>query len=405
MDLVNPLERPIGRLLRLAQAVSPQDVVEVVSMSVAELEGSDVVLFLLDYEQATLRPTSDKLPHPRPPEPVTADGSMVGRCFSAQTVLAVERDSSWVVWVPVTERVDRLGVLELTLPSWDEQLEGICIEIGVAAAHLVLSASRYTDQIHLLRRRKDMSLAAEMQWSLLPPLAFNVGTTTVAGLLEPTYDVGGDCFDFALNGQVLDFAVFDAMGHGVGSAMLASLAVGAYRNGRRDRDRLFDVVAGIDEAVQTNGDDGEFVTALVARLDIETGVVNWISAGHPAPLQVRRGKVLGEPDFEPGMPLGLGGFADRTDSIREIALQPGDSILLYTDGVVDARSEQGEFFGEGRLRDLLGREAASGLSPTEVLRRLVHSALAYQGDRLRDDASMLYLQWDGTPEVPLTGRR
>ena len=405
MELVNPLDRPIGRLLRLAQAVSPQDVVEVVSRSVAELEGSDVVLFLLDYEQATLRPTSDRLPHPRPPEPVTADGSMVGRCFSTQTVLAAERDGSWVVWVPVTERVDRLGVLELTLPSWDGHLEEICIEIGVATAHLVLSASRYTDQIHLLRRRQDMSLAAEMQWGLLPPLAFGVGTTTVAGLLEPTYEVGGDCFDYALNGRVLDFAVFDAMGHGVGSAMLASLAVGAYRNGRRDRDRLFDVVAGIDDAVLTHGDSGEFVTALVARLDIDTGFLRWISAGHPAPLQVRRGKVLGEPDFEPGMPLGLGGFVDRTDSMPEIALQPGDGVLLYTDGVVDARSEQGEFFGEERLRDLLGREAGTGLSPTEVLRRLVHASLAYQGDRLRDDASMLYLHWDGPPEDPLTGHR
>jgi serine phosphatase RsbU (regulator of sigma subunit) len=405
MGPVHPLDRPIGRLLRIAQAASPQDVVEAVAMSVAEVDGSDLVLFLLDYEQATLRPHSDRLPHPRPPEPVSADGSMVGRCFSTQTPLAVERDNAWRVWVPVTERVDRLGVLEFALPAWDDEMEEFCVELGLATAHLVLAASRYTDQIHLLRRRQDMSLAAEMQWSLLPPLAFGVGTTTIAGLLEPTYDVGGDCFDYALNGNVLDLAVFDAMGHGVGSAMLSSLAVGAYRNGRRNSDALSDVVAEIDEAVQAHTDGGQFVTGLMARLDIGSGMLSWFSAGHPAPIQVRRGRSLAESESDPGMPLGLGGFADRPRTGREIALQPGDAVLFYTDGVVDARSATGEFFGEQRLRDLLGREAASGRSPTEVLRRLVHAAITYQGARLRDDASMLYLQWDGTPDEPITGRR
>ena len=63
-----------------------------------------------------------------------------------------------------------------------------------------------------------MSLAASMQWDLLPPLVMQAGSVSIAGLIEPAYDVGGDCFDYSLNGPVFDFAIMDAMGHGVSSA-------------------------------------------------------------------------------------------------------------------------------------------------------------------------------------------
>jgi hypothetical protein len=99
--------------------------------------------------------------------------------------LAVERDDGWHVWVPVSERADRLGVLAMTLPRWDEQIEAGCVELGLAAAPLLLASGQYTDLPHLLRRRHQMDLAAEMQWSLLPPLSFTAGGTSVAGLLEP----------------------------------------------------------------------------------------------------------------------------------------------------------------------------------------------------------------------------
>lgn len=91
----------------------------------------------------------------------------------------------------------------------------------------------------------------------------------------------------------------------------------------------------------------------------------------------------------------MGALAPVAGEVMETALEPGDGILIYTDGVVDARGPGGELFGEARLRDLLEREHASGRPPQEVLRRLVHSAQAHSIVRLRDDASMLYLRWDG----------
>jgi len=407
---VEPLYRPVGRLLRLAQVADPQQVVETLSMTVAEIGGIDVVLYLIDFDQTRLKPHPDVLPHGADPTVASVDGSMAGRVFSSGEPLAARREDGWHVWVPVTERAEKLGVLSMTLSTWDERMEQFCIELGIAAAHLVVTADRYTDLLTQLRRRKDMSLAAEMQWGLLPPLAFRVETTTVAGLLEPAYDVGGDCFDYSLNGDVLDFAVFDAMGHGLHSALLSSLTVAAYRSLRRER-RPRDVgglLAGLDSTLADHGIGDTFVTAVVAQLDITTGRLEWASAGHPVPLHVRRSRTLPAVESRSLLPLGLNAAFERTGitgitgiEVVETALEPGDGLLLYTDGVVEARDVHGAEFGEARLRDLLERECSSEREPTEVLRRLVQSVLAHHGSRLRDDASTLYLRWDG----PMDSRR
>jgi serine phosphatase RsbU (regulator of sigma subunit) len=393
----DPLDRPEGRLLRLAQAADPQQVVETLSMTVAELGGDDVVLYLVDYDHSRLKPHPDVLPHGDQPTVVSLEGSMAGRVFVSGAPLAAQREDGWHVWLPVVERAQRLGVLAMTLPSWDERIEEFCVELGIAAAHLVSTANGYTDRLILLRRRQDMSLAAEIQWGVLPPLTFSIDGTTVAGLLEPAYDVGGDCFDYALNGDVLDVAVFDAMGHGLRSAVLGSLAVSAYRNARRnDQHRdLRTMLLGVDAVIAEYAQGDGFVTALFAQLDITTGLLQWVSAGHPHPMQVRHASVLAPVDARAAAPLGLNAWAEVHDvEVVHASLEPEDGVLLFTDGVVEARDPFGEEFGEARLRDLLERESSSGLAPPELLRRLIHSVLSHHATELRDDASTLYLRWD-----------
>lgn len=252
----------------------------------------------------------------------------------------------------------------------------------------------------MLRRRKDMDLAAEMQWSLLPPLSFESEGTHLAGLLEPAYEVGGDCFDYAVNDGVLDLAVFDAMGHGLLSSVLTSLVVGAYRHGRRAGQDLPELATSIDAAVRTFPAKPSFATALLARLMIRSGELTWMSCGHPQPIIVRRGAALPDIHAAVAVPLGLGALGSVTADLCQAALEPGDGVLLYTDGVVDARNPDGEYFGEHRLRDLLEREHGTGGPPNEVIRRLVRSAVAHSQARLRDDATMLYLRWDPHPSSP-----
>jgi serine phosphatase RsbU (regulator of sigma subunit) len=312
-------------------------------------------------------------------------------------VLAAQRGDRWQVWVPVLERANKLGVLAMTVPVFDEEFEYFCTELGLAAAYLVMASAHYTDLPHLLRRRQDMDLAAEMQWSLLPPLSFTSAGTSLAGLLEPAYEVGGDCFDYAVNDGILDVAIFDAMGHGLTSAILASLLVGAYRHSRREGQDLPAIATSVDEAARSFPGPSTFATALLARLRMDTGQLSWLTCGHPQPIIVRRGSALPPVDVRPGVPIGLGALGSVVGTLSEVALEPADGILFYTDGVTDAQDPGGEYFGEERLRDLLEREHLAGGAPQEVIRRLVRSALDHAQVRLRDDATMLYIRWNANP--------
>ena len=396
--------RALARLLRDAQTGNPEDVVATLVNGARSLGGRDLVLYLIDYEQQVLQPTPALLEHGEPVLPASVLGTMAGRCFATQVLLEAPADAGIAVWVPVTQRAERLGVLTLTVDSLDDPGREFAEELGLLAALLVMSASFYTDRYHLLRRRQELNLAAEMQWALLPPLAFRAGGTTVAGLLEPAYEVGGDCFDYALNGDCLSLAVFDAMGHGLPSSLISSLAVGAYRHARRSGVPLAELFPSMDHAVAGLMGD-TFVTALAAELDTQTGRLRWTCAGHPCLLVIRSGSVLTELAQAPGLPLGLGLAAhDDPNPLAELSLQPGDRVLLYTDGVVEARSPEGEEFGLERLMDLFVRESASGRQAGEVLRRLVHACLVFQGGRLRDDATLLLLEWAGSPVSPTPQR-
>jgi hypothetical protein len=96
-----------------------------------------------------------------------------------------------------------------------------------------VARNAYTDLFPRLRRRKTLSLAAEMQWEQLPPLTFGTDRVVITGGLEPAYDIGGDSFDYAVNGDTADLLVIDSVGHGLPAALLASVAISAYRHARR----------------------------------------------------------------------------------------------------------------------------------------------------------------------------
>jgi serine phosphatase RsbU (regulator of sigma subunit) len=210
-------------------------------------------------------------------------------------------------------------------------------------------------------------------------------------MLEPAYEVGGDAMDYAVNEDVAHLAVFDAMGHGLQASLLASLAVGAYRNARRAGRDLVETGLAIDEALGAQFGGERFVTAVLCQLDLERGSLRWIVAGHPPPLLVRDGRVVKELDERPDRPLGLGMNTRLT--VHEEALEPGDRLFVYTDGVVEARDEQGEQFGLERLVDFLARADAADEPVPETMRRLSKAVLAHQRDQLQDDATHVLLAW------------
>jgi serine phosphatase RsbU (regulator of sigma subunit) len=392
---MDPRDRPVTRLLLAHQTAQPDALVETLAAAVVGIGGRDVALFLIDYAHVALAPHLAVARPGSEPEVVSLDGSMAGRAFTSSTVVAVEHEDGWHVWVPVSEQSNRLGILAMTLPRWDDEIEFLITELGLAAAPLLSASAQYTDLPHLMRRRRDMDLAAEMQWSLLPPLSFSAAGMTIAGLLEPAYNVGGDSFDYAFNAGILDLAILDAAGHGLNSAVLAALLVGAYRHSRRAGHDLAELATHIDAAARLFPAQPVFATAILGRLDTTLGRFDWMSCGHPRPIVIRDGAIVTEPSVRPGLPLGLGDLGAVVGDISRVDLQPGDGVLLYTDGVTESRMPDGTFFGEDRLRDLFAREHAAGASPHEVVRRLTRTAIEHSQDNLRDDATMLYLRWEG----------
>jgi serine phosphatase RsbU (regulator of sigma subunit) len=216
----------------------------------------------------------------------------------------------------------------------------------------------------------------------------------IAGLLEPAYEVAGDALDYALNGDTAHLAVIDPVGHDLTASVLAAITVGSYRHSRRAGLGLADTYAVADQAIATEFGGERFVTGQFAQLDCVTGRLQWLNAGHPLPLLVRRAKVVDTLACHPVPPLGLG---LGEPEIATAALEPGDRVLFYTDGVTEGRDLAGEPFGEARLADLLVRETLAGQPAAETMRRLAHAVLAHQGRTPRDDATMVFLEWPGPP--------
>jgi serine phosphatase RsbU (regulator of sigma subunit) len=156
----------------------------------------------------------------------------------------------------------------------------------------------------------------------------------------------------------------------------------------------------IDEVLGDQFGDDSFVTAVLGRLDLVTGTLSLLSAAHPAPLLIRNGRPVGEVSVEPGLPLG---FGTRADSVVDASLEPGDRLLMFSDGVIEARSTGGEFFGIDRLVDLVTRQESGRQPAPETLRRLINAVLEHQQDMLQDDATVLLLEWAGDPRALLPG--
>jgi len=220
---------------------------------------------------------------------------------------------------------------------------------------------------------------------------------SIAGLVEPAYDVGGDCFDYAVNGRILDFAVIDAMGHGLGSALISSLAMGSYRHDRREGQSLVSMHRHLQSTIAARYGDNSFATGVLARIELDTGTLTWTNAGHPLPLLIRNGQVIAELKCPPTPPWGI---ATVQPALATESLEPGDSVMLYTDGVTEARTASGGFFGTDGLIDLTNRHASDLLRPERMLRQIVASVREHQGtDGLVDDATVVVVRWDGPADI------
>lgn len=411
---LNDAERALDDLLTASHVLAPHQIPDLLIQHGARLGVGRVVAYLVDLQQYELVPLvpSEGLLEDDVPAPLAVDSTLAGRAFQHVEVLTrALPGGSEQVWLPMLDGAERLGVLGVTVPQPDRltAADGALMarlrRLAAVAAELVMTKTMYGDTLVRLRRRAVMGLAAEMQWSLLPPLTFASDEVSISAALEPAYEVAGDTVDYAVDAAVTHVAVFDGMGHGLHSAQLAVLTVAAYRNARRAQHGLADNMHAIDSAVFTVFGGEAFTTAIIAELDTTVGQLTGVSAGHPEPLLLRDGRLIKTLHTEPAPPLGLGHLTggDTTSpfAIGREQLEPGDRVLLYTDGVIEARSPNGEFYGVERLTDLVITHLASALPAPETMRRVVHALLEHQQGRLSDDATMLLLEWRSGNEQSL----
>ena len=336
-----------GEVLRDVRNLAPSAVLDALFAMAQKAGAVDVVIYLVDFEQVVLTPLPTRSAHVDLPVTLPVAASRAGLAFMERRLVCDPLPEGTRVWVPVWEGSDCTGVLALTLgEELDDETRARCEELGLLAGCAIAVAARYTDLYNLVRRRKAMSLPAGMQWDLLPPLLLCTPEVTSAAVLEPAYDVGGDCLDHAINGLDLDVAILDAMGHGLSSSVASALVMGSYRHDRREGQALATIHRRLDEVVAQELKGEVFVTGQIGRLAVQTGQFAWINAGHPPPLLVRNGRVAKELACRPSLPWGLGGPLEEEAGEQ---LQRGDAILLYTDGVIEGRSPGGEPFGLDRL--------------------------------------------------------
>jgi serine phosphatase RsbU (regulator of sigma subunit) len=377
-------------LLATAHHLPPAELAGAVAQALARVGVVSSCLFLADHGQVSLQPFGQAA---EAAQSFRIDGTVAGRAFALEMTCTVSTDCGVRLWVPVVDGTARLGVLGADITAEDArdaQTQRSVEHVASLAAQLLVTKSDYTDAVELARRNRKMSLAAELQRATLPPITLTTSRVMVTGILEPAYEVAGDSFDYALNADVLYVAIIDSVGHDIESSVISQLVNGSLRNSRRNGRSLPEAYGGANEALTTVFRELTFATAAFGHLDLNSGRFSWVSAGHPPPLVVRGGKMVHEADTVPALPIGLSG-AEPT--VNELALDPGDMLLLYTDGVVEGGARGTERFGLDRLTDLLSRNLLADLPPAETLRRLVRAVLDHAAHELRDDLTMVLVEY------------
>ncbi|MER6784838.1 PP2C family protein-serine/threonine phosphatase [Streptomyces sp. NPDC000658] len=377
---------------RALRTAAPHELLDAVRRVLCEEYAATAVeLFMADYGLTVLQPVS-VLPHTL--EPVSVHNSPAGRAFGAQQpYLEGLAQGRVCVHLPVTVRGDRLGVLSVTVP--DEEHARECLteltEIADVLGHEVVVAERDTD-LYLQARRKDrLTLAAEMQWQLLPGRSCARPEYELGAQLEPAYAIFGDNFDWSATADRLTLYVSNGMGEGIEASLLTNLAVNALRNARRAGISLPDQAALADQAIYAHYRGRCYLSVLMFDFDLATGRARVVDAGSPQLLRLRDGTVE-RVAFEAQLPLGM--FEETDYLAQDFQVEPGDRLVFVSDGVYEVASPGGETYGDTALaRAILSTRL---LPAAEVPRAVLRELTGHRGRTApNDDALVVCLDWRG----------
>lgn len=360
-----------------------------------------VHIYLSDLREETLREmTGEGLDAAEAGEQLHIESTVAGRVFQSLQILPGGGENGRRYWIPLLDGTERLGVLSVGLRTEpDDETRTAMTALASLVGLLMVSKRAHSDSYARLTRSQPMSVSAEMQWTLMPPRTFAGPRVTVAAAMEPAYSTAGDAFDYALADDTVHLAVFDAMGHDTAAGLTANLAMATCRNQRRQGAGLEQARDAIESMLLEQFTRERYATAILADLDLRSGLLSWINCGHPPPILIRAGRWITALERRPTHPLGTD--LGLPVEIHREQLEPGDRIICYTDGIIEARDRSGREFGLDRFVQFIIRHEADGFPVPETLRRLVHAVLDHHDGRLGDDATVLLCEWHGHHLPPL----
>ncbi|MER5276701.1 PP2C family protein-serine/threonine phosphatase [Streptomyces sp. NPDC002809] len=377
---------------RAVRAATPHALVETVRDALATAyDARSVELLLADYGMTVLKPVGTAPGHERA---VSMHNSPQGRAFGSQRPHEEPADHGDQAdhHFPVTVRGERLGVLSVRLPADGATPQAMdeLAQVADLLGHEIVVAERGTDHYQRARRITRLTLAAEMQWQLLPARSFTAAEYAIGAQLEPAYAVHGDNFDWAADGDQLTVSVTNGQGEGIQASLLTNLAVNALRNARRAGIGIEDQAALADQALYEQHRGSAHVSTLLLRFDLDTGTVGAVDAGSPQ-LWRLRGRTVARMELDAQLPLGM--FEESQYVVQNLRALPGDRLLLVSDGVYDTVSPLGEAYVErGLARAILATRLLPAASvPGAVLRELAD----YRDAETLDDALVVCIDWFG----------
>ena len=291
------------------------------------------------------------------------------------------RDRPGIEVVPLWLRGRAIGVM-LTLGRPRRPLA----ELARQAAAAITLADRYTDTFARGQRRKQPRAAAEIQQSLLPPRISRITGGEVAGNVLPSYEVAGDWFDIVENLDGIWITLADGLGPSTRAAASSAVALGALRASRRSGGTANDALMLMHRTLREMPGPKAEMDAIVARWDPASFRLEIVNCGHVAPLIVRAGNRVVTVELPAGR--GLGGRSSPKPTERATVLEPGDRLLLCSDGVVEDAAGQAGLGMDGVAAAAVLSDRGSA---ADTVRRVHRAVLEASEEELQDDATVVCL--------------
>ncbi len=266
-----------------------------------------------------------------------------------------------------------------------------------AFVNMQSSLSKYVDELESTTKERtrvasELSIATKIQMGMLPtvfPPYPQLPLLDLYAMLKPAKEIGGDLYDFFVEKDMLYFTVGDASGKGVPASLLMAVTSSLFRSIAKHLEDPSEILYSLNNSISEKNDALMFITLFVGVLNVKTGVLNYSSAGHSAPVLVSNGAAEFI-DVAPNVPLGI--MPNITFTGHSITISRGDHLILYSDGLTEARNRAKDFYSDERLLSL-SKSIHSDASAKECLNTIHSSVIEFvDGWEQSDDLTMLVVK-------------